>query len=144
MSIVISRTGSQAWLLPLPMPQVRALLDAMLEELARQGRALPGVVLYLVDDGCMARANACYMGCCGPTNVLSFPGDGQPGQLLLALPTLERECLLYGQDRTEHLLRLLAHGMGHLAGLDHGPEMDSLCAACAVAASAFLERTALD
>ena len=101
------------------------------------GRPLAGVELYLITDAAMARANARHMDCAGPTNVLSFPGAaGMPGTLLLSLDTLERECLLYGQEPREHLLRLLAHGMGHLAGLDHGPGMDAFCAALREAAEA--------
>ncbi len=104
---------------------------------AAHGRPLAGVELYLVTDAAMARANMRHMGCTGPTNVLSFPGgDAMPGTLLLSLDTLDRECLLYGQEPSEHLLRLLAHGMGHLAGLDHGPGMDALCAALTEAAEA--------
>ncbi|WP_353118109.1 rRNA maturation RNase YbeY [Nitratidesulfovibrio sp.] len=61
------------------------------------------------------------------------PGDdGEPdapachlGWLVLSLDTWQRECLLYGQEPVEHALRLLAHGLGHLAGYDHGPEMDA-------------------
>lgn len=103
------------------------------------GRALGAVDLYLLSDGAIARANARHLGCAGPTNVLSFPGaDGMAGSLLLSLDTLDRECLLYGQEPREHLLRLLAHGMGHLAGLDHGPEMDALSAACEAAAQAVV------
>ena len=86
---------------------------------------------YAFDDACIARANQRYMGCTGPTNVLSFPGDESlPGVMLLSLDTLNRECLLYGQDPAEHLLRLLAHSVGHLAGYDHGEEMDALCVWC--------------
>lgn len=103
------------------------------------GRAVGAVDLYLLTDAAMARANARHLGCAGPTNVLSFPGaPGMAGMLLLSLDTLGRECLLYGQEPREHLLRLLAHGMGHLAGLDHGPEMDALSAVCEKAAAAGL------
>ena len=106
---------------------------------AALGRPLAGIELHLVTDAAMARANARHLGCTGPTNVLSFPGaSDMPGALLLSLDTLDRECLLYGQEPREHLLRLLAHGVGHLAGLDHGPEMDALCAACLEAAQAGL------
>ena len=101
------------------------------------GRPLAGVELHLLTDAAMAEANALHMACPGPTNVLSFPGgSGMAGTLLLSLDTLERECLFYGQDPREHLLRLLAHGIGHLAGLDHGPGMDALCAALMEAAEA--------
>lgn len=101
------------------------------------GRPLAGVELHLLTDSAMAEVNAAHLSCPGPTNVLSFPGGpGMAGTLLLSLDTLERECLFYGQAPREHLLRLLAHGMAHLAGLDHGPEMDALCAALTEAAEA--------
>lgn len=98
------------------------------------------VELFIVRDGHMARENLRCMGCQGPTNVLSFPGDAElAGEMLLSADALYRECLLYGQPPAVHLLRLLAHGMGHLQGLDHGPEMDACCermlhAACACCA----------
>ena len=90
------------------------------------------------------------MGCHGPTNVLSFPldeslaetGDDdapvQLGGLVLSVDALHREALLYGQDVREHCLRLLAHGLGHLAGYDHGPEMDGLCEAMLSGAERWL------
>ena len=79
----------------------------------------------------IADANARLMGCAGPTNILTFPGDGSlPGELLLSLDTWERECRLYRQPPLSHLLRLLAHGMAHMTGLDHGPEMAALEQLC--------------
>ena len=133
---------------------MRAALRAMLAVSVAPGQAQSPdcVELYLLDDASVAKANAAHLGCMGPTNILSFPGgggflgtpnvsgapgapnvpgppdvSGPPGALLLSLDTLQRECLLYGQDPAEHLVRLLAHGMGHLRGLDHGPVMDALC-----------------
>ncbi len=94
-----------------------------------------------------------------------FPGDGSPhgsqdrphdgshagphggqgedapchlGWLVLSLDTWRRECLLYGQEPVEHALRLLAHGLGHLAGYDHGPEMDEFTDAAHEAGLAVL------
>ena len=134
---VTSQTYGAGWQCPLGRRDVRAALAAMCMAVAESGRPLAGVDLYLLDDAAMARANARHLGCIGPTNVLSFPGaNGMPGTLLLSLDTLERECFFYGQEPRRHLVRLLAHGMGHLAGLDHGPEMEALCAACVEAASA--------
>lgn len=74
------------------------------------------------------------------------PGDaGEPddapchlGWLVLSLDTWRRECLLYGQEPVEHALRLLAHGLGHLAGYDHGPEMDAFTDAAQDAGLAIL------
>ena len=85
----------------------------------------PAVELHLLDDASIGVANRRCLGCTGPTNVLSFPGGcDSPGTLLFSLDTLRRECLLYGQEPAEHALRLLAHGMAHLCGLDHSEQMD--------------------
>ena len=139
-AVTVAAPGFGAgWRCPLDRRAMRAALEAMCVAVASAGRTLSGVDLYLLDDAAMARANARHLGCPGPTNVLSFPAaSGLPGELLLSLDTLERECFFYGQTPRRHLLRLLAHGMGHLAGLDHGPAMETLCAACEEAAEAAL------
>ncbi len=133
---VLGHYAAHAWLLPLGRRELTFLLGSMLRALAENGVPAPErIELHLLNDAAMSAANLRFMGCMGATNVLSFPGgEGLPGILLLSLDTLARECLLYGQEPTEHVLRLLAHGMGHLAGLDHGPAMDRLCAACFAAA----------
>jgi probable rRNA maturation factor len=58
--------------------------------------------------------------------------------LALSLPTLAREAFLYGQDPAEHMLRLLSHGLLHLAGFDHGPAMDAASQEAMDLAEAFL------
>lgn len=96
----------------------------------------PAVELHLVDDAAIGAANRRCLGCQGPTNILSFPGGcDSPGMLLFSLDTLNRECLLYGQYPEEHALRLLAHGMAHLCGLDHGELMDAVSSAFMQAAA---------
>ncbi len=84
--------------------------------------------LRLVHDREMAELNQTFMGCLGPTNVLSFPAEDADwlGDLVLSVDTLAREAFLYNQDRREYTVRLLAHGLLHLMGHDHGPEMDAL------------------
>lgn len=87
------------------------------------------VELIVAGDGDIAEVNARNLGCTGPTNILSFPGDGSLlGTLFLSADTLEREAVLYGQDVEEHARRLLAHGMGHIIGFDHSEKMDEFCA----------------
>lgn len=127
-AIHVDRQGGRAWQCPFGRRELVAVLDAM-----RRACGLEGVPLgvTLADDAFVSRVNAAQLRCHGPTNILSFPAfDGTAGggeaQLLLSLDTLERECLLYGQDPAEHTLRLFAHGMAHIGGLDHGPEMDAL------------------
>ena len=119
-----------------------AWLEAMLREAAGSD-PLPGVELSLVRDGDIAALNAAHLGCAGPTNILSFPdgghlpGDGGEnlGCLALSVDTLRRECVLYGQEPSAHARRLLAHGLAHLLGHDHGPVMDAACAALEAAAA---------
>lgn len=84
--------------------------------------------LRIVDDEEMAELNGRFMGCLGPTNVLSFPGGEGDwlGDLVLSADTLARESWLYNQDPHEYTVRLLAHGLLHLMGHDHGPEMEAL------------------
>ena len=110
--------------------------------------------LSILDDAAMATLHRRSLGCCGPTNILSFPAPGLPslmedarevlcfqsagrggegtaenflGWLALSADTLQRESFLYGQDVGDHCVRLFAHGMAHLMGHDHGPAMDALC-----------------
>ncbi|MGE4296800.1 MAG: rRNA maturation RNase YbeY [Desulfovibrionaceae bacterium] len=62
----------------------------------------------------------------------AFGGDGFEdgawalGALVISLETVAREAVLYGQEPHAHFARLLAHGLLHLAGLDHGEEMEAL------------------
>jgi probable rRNA maturation factor len=86
------------------------------------------VFLRIVDDREMADLNMTFTGCLGPTNVLSFPAEDGTGlgDLVLSAETLAREAFLYNQDTHEYTVRLLAHGLLHLLGHDHGPEMEGL------------------
>ncbi|WP_273525268.1 rRNA maturation RNase YbeY [Mailhella massiliensis] len=94
------------------------------------------IQLIVASDGDIASVNLRNLGCSGPTNILSFPGDdGEVGTLFLSADTLERECVLYGQKTPVHAVRLLAHGMGHILGFDHSPEMDEFCEYLAFRAS---------
>lgn len=133
MPVTLTRDPHVAFTLPLAPAELRAVLLAMLE--ACGSPDLP-VELSLVDDARIAAHNSRFLGCPGPTNILSFPApepvDGDTGEapaaaLMLSVSTLRRECLLYGQDPVEHALRLLAHGVVHLLGHDHGEEMERLC-----------------
>ena len=151
-SISLIRTSrSGIWKLPLSRTELTRCLAAMLEAADLPQAQLE---LLLVDEAAMEALNRAYLGCAGPTNILSFPsmGDDDPfaaqdascsdddacsphsgateptdlGSLALAPETVLRECLLYGQEPEPHTVRLLAHGLAHLLGHDHGPAMDAL------------------
>lgn len=134
------------WRMPFSPHELRSLFEVMLHA---TGLADYDVELTITDDATIAEVNAAQLGCTGPTNILSFPQfsedleDPAPfaenggnhsdtaarpllGVLLLSVDTLHREALLYGQSVPEHCLRLIAHGLGHVAGYDHGPEMQEL------------------
>ena len=123
---------------PLSRTELGELAATLLDALGLTGRTFE---LKLVDDREIARLNSEFLGCTGPTNILSFPAHdaeageetggeiGDPGdqaflgELALSVDALARETDLYGQDPLEHLARLLAHGLLHLAGFDHGEVM---------------------
>jgi probable rRNA maturation factor len=122
---------------PLSRSELGELSAILLEALGLDGRTFE---LKLVDDREIARLNREFLGCTGPTNILSFPAHdaeeadaagevGEPGEqtflgeLALSVDALARETDLYGQLPLEHLARLLAHGLLHLAGFDHGEVM---------------------
>lgn len=135
-SVRVLKTQGLTHLLPLSRFALQQALEAMLEALGLEGCE---VELALLDEAAMAALNFRHLGCVGPTNVLSFPADPEDvahaaggcvlGQLALAPHTVRREAFLYGQDLSEHTMRLLAHGLAHLAGFDHGEEMDALAEA---------------
>lgn len=131
-----------AWRLPFTIRELSGLFSAM-----QQATGLGDfeVELTIADDALIAMINEEQLGCIGPTNILSFPTYESPscgemdhdngmdahanppllGSLVLSVDTLHREAFLYGQPLHEHCMRLLAHGLGHIAGYDHGPEMEA-------------------
>ncbi|MBU1611722.1 MAG: rRNA maturation RNase YbeY [Proteobacteria bacterium] len=110
--------------------ELSGMVDGLVEAM---GIEVGRFTLRLVDDAEISRLNLAFLGCIGPTNVLSFPVDANEesvdeswGEIALSVDTLARETDLYGQEPAEHLARLLAHAILHLTGMDHGPEMDML------------------
>ncbi len=132
----ISVYNECAWHCPLPKSELIGVLTAMYAPYA--GEYAPSLLVHVVHDAHISALNTKHMACAGPTNILSFPGEQggvyfkgemsvQPHILVLSADTFRRECLLYGQEPLEHLIRLLAHGLGHVLGYDHSEEMFALC-----------------
>lgn len=132
-------------LFPLSRQEFREVVEIILKALALDDHAIE---IQLVNDAEIAELNKAFMGCTGPTNVLSFPGADddedspatppeedamQLGALALSVDALGRETDLYGQEPVLHLSRLLAHGILHLAGYDHGELMYDLTDAAVAA-----------
>ncbi len=118
---------------PLSRPELDALARSVAAALDLDAERLD---IELVDDAAMAALNADFLGRSGPTNCLAFPSDDEDhlGDIALNADALPREAFLYGQPPASYTARLLAHAMLHCAGLDHGPEMESLTEAAVAAA----------
>ncbi len=122
------------WLCPISTFWLKKILQVMLDVSEQKTKS---ITLYIVRDAYIALLNEKYLSCQGPTNILSFPAHeamhsikqdlNAPNVLILSVDTLQRECLLYGQNIIEHSLRLIAHGLGHVLGFDHGCAMWALC-----------------
>jgi probable rRNA maturation factor len=132
--IQIRKAHGLSWLLPVSRMELRVCVEAICAAIGHEGASLD---LNLVDDAEIAELNSSFLGCDGPTNILSFPSaDAESvkemqkgwhmGWLALSLDTTVREAFLYQQDVTEHAIRLISHGVLHLAGYDHGEEMFDL------------------
>ncbi|OLN26908.1 Metal-dependent hydrolase YbeY, involved in rRNA and/or ribosome maturation and assembly [Desulfovibrio sp. DV] len=123
--------------LPASRPELAALCEAIQEALDLTGREFD---LQVAGDGAIEALNREFLGLPGPTNILSFPAEDPDrpdylGEMALSLDAVSREAFLYGQPPGLHMARLLAHGFLHLAGLDHGPLMESLTETAAEAAA---------
>jgi probable rRNA maturation factor len=86
------------------------------------------VSIVLCDDPTIKRLNRKFRGKNRPTDVLSFSmlegesiaGDQQIlGDIVISLPTMERQAALRGVAPRDEVRELLAHGLLHLLGFDH-------------------------
>ncbi len=88
------------------------------------------VTVALSSDANVADLNGRFRGKPKPTNVLSFPAgdgapDGQIGDIILGLETVEREASEQGIPVAHHVQHLVVHGVLHLLGYDHETAADA-------------------
>lgn len=111
-------------------------LDHLIETAARAAVAaaegeIPGFVsVALSSDTIVTDLNGRFRGKPKPTNVLSFPSgdgapDGQIGDIILGLETVQREALEQGIPIEHHVQHLVVHGVLHLLGYDHETTADA-------------------
>ncbi len=106
---------------------VRTWASRMLTALLHPGAELS---ILLVDDVRMTELNAQHRQRREPTDVLSFPMSevpvvpGQPdrvlGDIVISLDTAARQARVHRHSLELELRQLLAHGLLHLLGFDHG------------------------
>jgi len=88
--------------------------------------------IAIVDDLTISGLNEQYRGKAGPTDVLSFglltaeemvaAPLGQPlllGDVIISLERAKAQADAFGHSLERELAYLLAHGLAHIAGLDH-------------------------
>ncbi|MDG2305920.1 MAG: rRNA maturation RNase YbeY [Candidatus Binatia bacterium] len=105
-----------------------ALVQRAAEESLRVlDEAASELSIALVDDDAMQELNATWRGKDRPTDVLAFAqreGDdlGDPdllGDVVISVPTAERQAAERGHSLEHELRELLVHGILHLLGYDH-------------------------
>lgn len=125
MEVSVINNSVEPWLLSLTARELAGALGVMSRAMtpAAPGQRPRALELNLLDDADMAGLNGDFLGLCGPTNVLSFPST-DTGSLALAVQTVSREAWLYGRSAPAYTLRMLAHGLAHILGYEHGEDMD--------------------
>ena len=89
--------------------------------------------LQFCDDAAIAELNGQWRQQPKPTDVLSFaaqedapePIEGMPielGDIVISIPTAERQAPEHGHSLQQELLFLASHGLLHLLGWDHPDE----------------------
>jgi probable rRNA maturation factor len=112
------------------------LINALRQEDIEDG----AVTIVVTDDQSIQELNERFLGIDAPTDVLSFPlvpgEDEEPfivpddtiqeiGEIVISLPTAERQAQESGISLEDEIAHLLTHGALHLIGYDHiDPEED--------------------
>lgn len=99
--------------------RLRPWLEPLLAELAPAAQSF---AVRFISDREMARLNSTFRHKTGPTDVLSFPGDGPEahlGDVAISLPTARRQAAELGHPIERELRVLLLHGVLHCLGYDH-------------------------
>ncbi len=112
--------------------RLQRIVERWLGELGIDER---GVTIVLVDAAAIRERNRRDRGVDAPTDVLSYPTfepDGLPmpavdhlGDVFVAVDVAAAQAEEHGHTAAEELLALVAHGITHLRGFDHGPEGES-------------------
>lgn len=97
-------------------------LEAFRRRLSRVARVKPASFgVALVSDRRIAALNRRYRSRSRPTDVLSFPaeGNGYLGDVVISAPTARRQARRYRHGLAEEIKLLMLHGLLHLMGYDH-------------------------
>jgi probable rRNA maturation factor len=121
-----TRTLEASTELDLPPRSWAAITDAV-SRIAEHLFPAQTVALRLVDDAEMRRLNKAFRNVDDSTDVLAFPlaeggMHGHAGDIALCWPAALRQAGANGNTPEAEATALAAHGLLHLAGLDHSDE----------------------
>ena len=96
-------------------------------EAARKAARLRGdFTILLTSDKALKALNREFRGKNKPTNVLSFPSEGNyVGDIAIAHGVTRKEASAAGKAFADHAIHLTVHGVLHLAGHDHEDDGDA-------------------
>tara|TARA_B100000745_G_scaffold20507_1_gene14129 strand:- start:7681 stop:8049 length:369 start_codon:yes stop_codon:yes gene_type:complete len=80
--------------------------------------------LVLMGDTLATGLNKTHKGRKGPTDVLSFPLDRHEGEIFINVRRAERDAKSFGHTPRQHIAFLYIHSCLHLAGFEHGEDME--------------------
>ncbi len=86
------------------------------------------ISLALVNEPASRRLNLSYRGLPRATDVLSFVYAHEnflDGEIVICSPVAVRQARAFGHSTRQEILRLLVHGLLHLAGYDHEKKSDA-------------------
>lgn len=98
---------------------------------AALGAVAGDVTIRIVDEDESRDLNHRFRGKDKPTNVLSFPYDGETldvpvlGDIVICAPVVAREALEQGKEARAHWAHMVVHGCLHLLGLDHQQDAEA-------------------
>lgn len=114
---------------PLRRKRIRTLIERLA---ARYRLDDPGIVVAFVGTRRIRTLNRTFRGQDRPTDVLSFPagtkgpdGGFYLGDIVISVPTAERQARAMGHGLDRELETLVLHGFLHLVGRHHGASISS-------------------
>lgn len=84
------------------------------------------ISLAFVSDAEIRKINNTYRGLNQATDVLSFAGDGDLGEIIIDYDQIKRQAADFNNSGREELIFILAHGLLHLIGYDDKTEQERL------------------
>ncbi len=134
--------------------KLRGPTERSIGELIRQlrDRLAPSaqeVAITYLDDRAMRKLNREHRGINKTTDVLSFPFNPEKGEyqhlgdLVISLPTAEKQAEKLGVSRRREVETLIIHGFLHLCGYDHEQDQGEMLALQADLEQEFLQEAPL-